>query len=156
MVMAYFAVMFSVDGPTLPMALAASPLNVPAAVVDSRELGKLIRLEPALMVLPLLAAPFCWSAIALFAADAEHSGRNGAVRAVLLAHYVGIAIWFWLYGSDYLLRPFLSHYASGLQITSKGLRLRNISPLVCYAVGQFLIWWALLRYRIRGIVKRAS
>lgn len=135
LVMAFYAISWGVDGPTLTMPLAASPLNVPAAVLDTGSFRMFSPLLPALIVIPVLAAPFCWSAMALFAMCAQSVRHRITVAALLVAHYIGVAAWFYLEGEGYLLRPF------------RILRTEGAILLGFYAAGQLLIWWALLRHR---------
>ncbi len=135
LVLVFYAVGWGVDGPTLTMPLAASPLNVAAAVLDTAPLNPLIPLMPVLMVAPLLAAPFFWSALAHFARYAQSVRHRLTVAGVLVAHYAGVGIWFALEGESYLLRPF------------RILRSEGAMLLGFYGAGQVLMWWALLRRR---------
>ncbi len=141
LVLALYAFGWGVDGPTLTMPLAASPLNVPAAVVDSNPqvFNSLMPALPVLIVAPILAAPFCWAAMAWLVTYAQNSRRRRILTAVLLAHYLGIAAWCVLMGSDYLLRPFRVLIFEGRML------------LAFYAAGQIVMWWALLRYRSRSV-----
>jgi cation transport ATPase len=135
LVMAFYAIGWGVDGPTLTMPLAASPLNVPAAVLDTASLSIFLPLMPVFIIGPILAAPFCWSAMALFARNAQSVRYRMIVAAVLVAHYIGVGVWFVLEGESHLLRPF------------RILRSEGAMLLGFYAAGQVLIWWALLRHR---------
>ena len=132
LVMAFYGIGWGVDGPTLTMPLAASPLNIPAAISDT--LSIFVPLL-ALIVVPVLAAPFGWSAMAVFARCVHSLRHRRMIAAVLLAHYIGVGVWFALYGEAYLLRPF------------RILRSEGAMVLGFYMAGQVLIWWALLRQR---------
>jgi hypothetical protein len=135
LVLAFYAIAWGVDGPTLTMPLAASPLNLPAAVADTSQSNLLARVLPVLIVAPILAAPFCWAALALLAACTPGARRRAILAGILAAHYLGVGLWFCLEGTDLLLRPFrILHFHGALL-------------LGFYAAGQLLIWWALLRPR---------
>ena len=140
LVLALYAIWWGVDGPTLTMPLAASPLNVPAAVLDTAPISIFIPLLPVLIVVPILAAPFCWSAIALFAWYTQSVRRRVMVGAALVAHYIGVAVWFYVEGENHLLRPF------------RILQTEGTILLGFYAAGQVLIWWALLRHRSQPVM----
>jgi hypothetical protein len=135
LVLSYFGLAWGVEGPTLTLPLAASPLSIPALVLDNGSAALRNGLMPALILVPIIAAPFCWASIAFVAAYPRSPRREVIVAAVLLAHYIGIILSFHLAGTKYLLRPFLAGTSMGEMI------------LGFYAAGQGLIWWAWLRNR---------
>lgn len=145
-VLTFYAVMFSVDGPTLPMPLAASPLIVPAILLDAMPITSFSpAIVEAVTIVSILAAPFCWAAMAFLAADVQHPRYRRFLVATLWAHYAGIAACFLLLGPHLLLKPFVAYYHdTGLPLNSKGLKLVHIEPILIYATGQILLWWELL------------
>ncbi len=152
LVLVFYALFLGVEGPTLPMALATSPLSAPFLVLGILEhsglrdliAGVLIFLVGALTTISFFAAPFGWSAMAFFANDVQHPRRRLIAATVLVGHYIGIALWFYAFGAHYLLRPFFLYPQP-----YRGPQLSNLFPLEFYVVGQILLWWTLLRSVVR-------
>jgi len=134
-ILAFYAVAWGVDGPTLALPLAASPLNVPAAILDKVSTQVISVPEEVMWLTSIILAPFGWLALALSASRALGSRRRIVISGILVAHYVGIGISFALIGEEYLLRPF------------RVLTFEGASLLTFYAVGQGVIWWELFYHR---------
>jgi hypothetical protein len=132
-ILAFFAIAWGVDGPTLTLPLATSPLPVPVAILDNMTSPNIDLLE-ALMLTCIASAPFGWMILAHKASRAKNSRTRIILVTVLTAHYAGIALSFAVWG-DYLLRPF------------RVLTMLGGLLIAFYAAGQGVLWWVLMAHR---------